>query len=471
MRKLNRNVNLENMGNTLTIQHVGEYLGENKERLGTLATLWPEHVITAMTDTLANVFYGESKTRRGFNPVKKHIIEWEIEVNEIPKVYFSQAPTVVNGSNLEVFTVYTDRKYYDPNDVMGLENGQMLRVISPVRRINNNVWANRVQLVADSLGTTVNTAFLAPTRSSIYRSNYQPELAQRGYVKFMSDTQTHRNYMSKHYHSISWSSEYAQQEDVFLEHGKKDNQSVLLKLKKKELMVYENFMYTRESHLIFGQSNFDINGKCLHQDESGQDIPMGDGIQKQAERYASRTFYSVLDTDVLDNIVNAMIAKSGKSKGNTWAFITNQRFYGHFAKAIKDDMRIAQSTNNMLYSMKANKEIEIGGDFISYNVMGNTLMFAPSKAINIDSRYENKGYAICINVTPDPQTGSPAIANYTIEGGELISGTLIGMGGKDGRTSGDVSTMVTGSQYGLVGYSTAVLSNPYNTHIIEESVL
>ncbi len=57
-----------------------------------------------------------------------------------------------------------------------------------------------------------------------------------------------------------------------------------------------------------------------------------------------------------------------------------------------------------------------------------------------------------------------------MEGGEIITGTLIGLGGKDGRSSGDMYSTITGGEYAITGYSTAVVANPYNAHVIEENI-
>jgi hypothetical protein len=38
--------------------------------------------------------------------------------------------------------------------------------------------------------------------------------------------------------------------------------------------VLESYLWARENHLLFGETNFDANGKCTMQDEKGQDIPI-----------------------------------------------------------------------------------------------------------------------------------------------------------------------------------------------------
>jgi hypothetical protein len=56
-----------------------------------------------------------------------------------------------------------------------------------------------------------------------------------------------------------------------------------------------------------------------------QDIPIGDGVIKQIERYCEKFAYSVL-TLVLEDIMASM-RESANSIGNTYAFVVNERLY------------------------------------------------------------------------------------------------------------------------------------------------
>jgi hypothetical protein len=87
----------------------------------------------------------------------------------------------------------------------------------------------------------------------------------------------------------------------------------------------ESYLWARENHLLFGETNFDANGKCYAR-RKGQDIPIGDGVIKQIERYCEKFAYSVLTTRWLD-IMASMREKSANSIGNTYAFVVNERLY------------------------------------------------------------------------------------------------------------------------------------------------
>ncbi len=466
MKIVDRNTVLQNNNGTLTVGNIGTYLGENTKRLGVMATMYPENTLTALTDTLFNVYYGKTKKKESFTPINAMAIEWEIDVNFIKKVYLDGYTNATElGANQEVFIVYTKEKYYDPGDTFSLENKQSLFVTKPPKRMSQNKWAYSVRLVASSLSTIVDVAYLAAGKYSMYVSNYQPELSSTGYTKFVSNTELHRNYMSRHRHGIQWSQYYAATENTYME-TTIQNKRTYLKGRKKEVEVLDIFMYSRENNMLFGESNFDIHGKCLLQDNKGQDIPMGDGVIKQAERYAGRYFYSTFTSNVVDTIIEALTTKANSLTGNTFVFVTNVKLYNDFGRGMKNDDRLKSTDGTFLYSIKSGKEIEIGGNFKSYTFQGNTIVFTPNKALT--DRYPSEGYGVLLDLTPDAKSGKPGLASYTLDGSEMISGSLEGLGGKDGKSSGVISTPVTGSEFHVVGYSGIILFNPYKSHIVRE---
>jgi hypothetical protein len=62
----------------------------------------------------------------------------------------------------------------------------------------------------------------------------------------------------------------------------------------------------------------------------------------------------------------------------------------------------------------------------------------------------------------------PVSSTFTLEGREMLSGKLKGMGGFSGKENTDLATSVDGSEYHLLGYS-AVVFNPYNAAIVKEA--
>jgi hypothetical protein len=82
--------------------------------------------------------------------------------------------------------------------------------------------------------------------------------------------------MSRHRASDTVSADYKMRESVYLEVAKKDKKEYY-KLHQHEVDVMNTFMLSKNNSCIFSETNYDVNGKCLDQDEMGNDIPMSDG--------------------------------------------------------------------------------------------------------------------------------------------------------------------------------------------------
>jgi len=468
MKIVDKKTVLINNGNTLTDQHLGMYFGKSVKKFGVYASMRPDLSLTAITDALGNVYEKSSSKKDGFTPINSMAFEWEIDSNYIEKVYFTDPATITggNGANQEVFTVYLNQKYYNMNDTFALDNRQLLFVVAPPKMVVADKWAFKVRLVADSLSTTVVPAYLAGGMGTIYRSNHYPELSERGYTKFVENTETHRQYLTRHRYSIDWSQQYAANGHVYFE-TEENKKKVYYKALKKEKEVLDQFLLGRENSMLFEHSNHDIHGKCLLQDlETQQDIPIGDGLIPQVEKYASLTVYSSMTSSILDTALEGLQDKSQKLTGNTYVIMCNKKMYNDFGRAMKQDDRLTKSNSEFLYS-KEHGNVQIGATFDAYEFQGNKLIFTPNKALT--QEYPSNGYGIILDLSADITTGKPALASFTLEGGEILTGTMEGLGGADGKTSGKISSGISGSQYHLMGYSGIGLFNPYKAHIMKEN--
>ena len=376
MRIVDRKTVIHNMGDTRTVQHYDTLLGNKPHKLGLVATLYPELAITTLTNALRNVYYNKPKGNNDFQPINSMSIQWDIDVNFIMKVYITKDVTEVKpGLNKTPFTIMLDRKYYSKNDTFALENKQQLLVIAPPRMVGNNRnWEHTVILVGNDYNKYVDERFLRKGKETRFRSNYFPEMSERGYTKFTSNTETHRNYMSRHRSSDSTSADYAMKEKVYLEVAKKDNLSYY-KMHRHIKDCLDTFMEAKNSSMLFSETNYDINGKCLDQDEQGRDLPMGDGIIPQIERYCDKFLYNQLSSAILDDILLAMAEKSSKPKGNIYTVICNERLYNQFGRIMKDDFRFTNPSDKTLFYSKDKGMVQTGADFNSYTLQGNTISF------------------------------------------------------------------------------------------------
>ncbi len=164
--------------------------------------------------------------------------------------------------------------------------------------------------------------------------------------------------------------------------------------------------------------------------------------------------------------------KAANATGNHYTFIVNDRLWGQINTSLGDWLKLWGSTPTMLYSkaaqgtVKADNPIKVGGTFVSYEVMGNTVTFMVDRALT--KEYDKKGYGVCLDMSPDISTNQPAIAAFTLKGAEFVTSKYPGVGGVDGITSGIVSSPVAGSKLIVAGYSGIVAFSPYKSFIVEE---
>ena len=71
-----------------------------------------------------------------------------------------------------------------------------------------------------------------------------------------------------------------------------------------------------------------------------------------------------------------------------------------------------------------------------------------------------------IDLTPDGTKGQAAINAFTFKGGEMIHNTVLGVGGRTGLASGEVSSPVAGSKEIMWGYNSVAVMNPYKSVIL-----
>jgi hypothetical protein len=468
MKIVDRNTVVQHLSDTKTVQNFGTLLGSKPHKLGTVVTMYPELAISTLTDALKNVYYNPKKDSNSFSPINSMCIQWDIDVNLIKKVRI--AGTISgDGAGKNPETIVMAERYYDKNDTFTLENKQMLFVIAPPRLLAQNRWEYRVILVGNDPNKSINLEFAAAGKDTRYRSNYHPELSERGYTKFMANSETHRNYISRQRASTSWSGDFAIQEEIFIQTGK-DNKSTAsyYKMNKKEKECMDSFLLSREQNCIFSETNYDENGKCLDQDTHGRDIPMGDGVIPQIERFCDKFSYSILTSDVFNEVMSAMREKSDREIGNNYAVVCNARLWDQVGTALMNDLRFqAQNDGSYFYSKQAGGDVKVGASFSAYTFQGNTITFMPNRALS--QEYPDHGYGIFLDTGSDLASGRPNIAMFTLAGSEMISGNLVGMGGVSGNTSGEISTSVHGSQYHLLGYSGAVVFNPYKSFLLEEA--
>ncbi len=291
------------------------------------------------------------------------------------------------------------------------------------------------------------------------------------------NVEKHRQWITEHRNDISFSSRYAQMEDRFIKiaEGSENGElkEKIFKLNSMEKDLLTNFQIVKNNHLLEGKSTMDKNGKSTVLTEDGRPLIAGDGLIPQIERFASKFNYVKMNTMVMNTVLDSMNQRAANSTGNNYTFVVNDRLWGQVNFALGAWLSNWGSTPTLLYSkatqsmVKIENPIKVGGTFVSYEVAGNTLTFMVDRALS--KEYPNKGYGICLDMSPDMETGQPAIAAFTLKGAEFITSKYPGIGGIDGITSGVVSSPVAGSSLIVAGYSGIAVFAPYKSFILEEN--
>ena len=94
----------------------------------------------------------------------------------------------------------------------------------------------------------------------------------------------------------------------------------------------------------------------------------------------------------------------------------------------------------------------------------NTISFVLDRSLDLE--FPKKAYGMMLDLSSD--NGQPNLMFCTFKGGQLIHNTVVGIGGKDGLSSGEVSSPVAGSKIVNWGYHGVALLNPYKSVIFEE---
>lgn len=94
----------------------------------------------------------------------------------------------------------------------------------------------------------------------------------------------------------------------------------------------------------------------------------------------------------------------------------------------------------------------------------NTIVFKLDRSFDIE--YSDRKFGAMIDMTADGTSGRSAMEMLTFKNGQLIHNYITGVGGKNGLSSGEVSSRVAATKIVNWGYSGVALYNPYKSVIL-----
>lgn len=462
--------NRPTMGDTRTYEDFSKFLGERPHRLGVVSRLYPELTATFLTESLRNIFYGDEKKAKGFQNIDSTYFEWEVETNYIKRIPFAQAVTETGANGGEIEMIFPEN-YYQLHEIFKIEaTGQQCFVVSRPIRKADNLWSVMVRLIDDDYSSELDTTGCQVGDLTRFIGNAKPELHDTGFVKYQSNVEKMRNYMTTVRVDDSYSSKYALMEDTFIKVGKGDgNGNLTEKIYRLEPMkknLIQNFLYARENMILLAKGNIGVDGKATISDRStGRPIYIGDGMIPQIERFASKYAGNRVTINTFHTIISTMVEKAESPTGNHFCFMVNEKAWAIVQRVLGDYLANRQTDGAYLWSKGGEgKYVKVGATFDAYEWGGNTISFKVDRTL---SREFVDPYFLCIDLTTGKTSTQPPVAMYSLKGKDYIFNEVLGVGGRSGGDSGVVSSPVAGGMMTIHGYAGIAVYNPYRSFIMK----
>jgi hypothetical protein len=449
---------IQNGADTKTIQNLGAQFGLKPHISKQVVTMYPGLTLQKLTEQLGAVFHKDTKDLN-LKEIEAYEFQWKIKTNRIPRIMIAEDCNESGGVDSEIRLIL-EKKFYDIRDVFELENEQQVFVSRQPRQLQPNKVEHWVKLVSGSRESSINTNYLKRGKMTKYLTNYQPELSDIGFSKSFWNAEMHRNFISRHRIGDSFSGDFTRMKNIIMQHGQD-----LYSMPEMEKDMLDQLYLAFENSMLLGAGNFDDNGKVLTNEVDGRAIPMGVGLIPTIRKYCGQTRYFFLSDTILRSVISACVEKMANRTGNTIAVACNWRMYEQ-AQVVLDNLLKTRTNDAYFYDAKGGK-IKVGAHYNAYEFAGNTIVFMHNDALT--ERYPDKGYGVFIDTNRYGEEAN--VQMVTLKGMSLMSGSMLGMGGKTGGANVEnLGTLVHGHRFELLGYRGIKLANPYTSHILEENV-
>lgn len=457
------------MAHSRTYEDFSKFLGEKPARLGIVSRMQPYEDMTAsyLTEAMGNVVRNQEKGGSKYQKLDALLFEWEIEQTHIKFIPFAEVP-VGDGSNGTEITMVFPERYYEAEDTFMIQDSKQVCFVmeAPMRKADN-YWVYQVRLMGGDREATLDTTACYKGAKTRWLGNLKPEYHDQGYVKFQSNVEKQRGYISEIRVDIDASSRYEALEETFikLSRGSDANgwESKIFAWPDKKKVLLDNFMQARNNGMLWQHTTMDENGKATLTDRKGRPIIAGDGIIPQINRFASKFSYSKMSVSLLNDMVLNLSQKCKSVQGNTFAFVVNEKLYADLQNVLSELLLQHRADGAYVWSKASNGHVKVGATYDAYTFLSNEVIFHVDRALSIE--YGDKGYGILVDLTADKASGRPAIEQFTIGGKEIIENTLKGVG----IDSGDVASPVAGIKWVMSGYWGVAVYNPYRSVVLIEN--
>ena len=459
-------------GGAFTTNYLERFFRKYQNTKHKIARLYPQFSLSAIVEGLGNVkgVNGLSKSGKSVNGVYD---EWELLGENTMAVNFVAGGTTGTavGGGLNTFTICLESDYFNQNDVIKIESGQLLLVESNAIPQASGRFLYSVSIFSGDLNETVNAdRYCSVGRRASYSYNSQGELSDMGYIKSRKGSEMHREYITTWRHDFTISGHANMTEYEIVD----DKSGVRFFISHAEKMFYEMVFFTKERILLEGRSSVDSNGIVRKFDpRTKQPLYAGNGIEAQLDKSCKES-YTYLTKNMLKEAISEVAHRSGKSDGIDIMLMTGMRGEKNFLDLMENSLK----SGDNVYASRSGNDIVMGGNFTKYIYGNNTITVTRNHALDYTEDAVEKdedGYPLSSSkmffIDKSKYDGEPNLTALHQNGFSLVVNDIYGVGGKDGKSSGVVSSPVHATKKVAMGSLGLRVLNPYSSLILEKKVV
>jgi hypothetical protein len=459
-------------GGAFTTNYLERFFRKYQNTKHKIARLYPQFSLSAIVEGMGNVKGVEGLSKSG-KSVNGNYVEWELLGESTMAVNFANGGTTGTavGGNLTTFNICLDSDYFNQNDVGKIESGQLLFFESNAIPQASGKYLYQVSIFGADLNETVNAnKYCVPGRRISYSYNAQGELSDKGYIKSRKGSEMHREYITTWRHDFEISGHANMTEYEIVD----DNSGVKFFISHAEKIFYENIFFTKERILLEGRSTIDKNGIVRKFDpRTKQPIYAGNGIEAQLDKSCKQT-YTKLTKNMLKEAIYEVAERSGKSDGIDIMLMTGSQGERMFLDLMEDSLKLGDN----VYATRSGNNITLGGNFNKFIYGNHTITVAKNyvldykeDATELDSEGKPLSSSKMFFIDKSKYDGEPNLMAMHQNGFAMVVNTILGVGGKDGKSSGEVSSPVHASKKIAMGSIGLRVLNPYSSLILEKKVV
>ena len=161
---------------TRTYEDFMRFLGANPARLGIVSTLYDQYTATHLTEALMNTYTLEKGKKNQFQRVDSFLIEWDLNINRIKRVYMTAVPEGDGAMGSDIIFHFGEN-YYQKYDTFIIERTrQQIMVMNRPQRVRDNDWLIVGKLLDNSYDSVLDTSGAFVGSATRFITNIMPEM-------------------------------------------------------------------------------------------------------------------------------------------------------------------------------------------------------------------------------------------------------------------------------------------------------